>query len=160
MYGKLWILFLVCLCQIQQGKTGFLLISRSTLQEPTFQPLPAKLTLPSSPSGDRCVSKTETRLQQPCTEFAGLLARHGNAIHQRSRSGNPQKCHVCEKNAAFSRPVFLGTPVPVNIATVETQQQIYTPSNIAPARRPSQNEMSSSNHPFSGATLVSGRIVD
>ena len=42
MYGKLWILFLVCLCQIQPGKTGFLLISRSTIQEPTFQPLPAK----------------------------------------------------------------------------------------------------------------------
>ena len=67
---------------------------------------------------------------------------------------------LVKQDAAFSRPVFLGTPVPVNLASVETQQQIYTPSNVAPARRPSQNEISSSNHPFSGAMLVSGRLVD
>ena len=32
-------------------------------------------------------------------------------------------------------------------------------TNIAPENRPSQEEMSSSNYPFSGAMLVSGRVT-
>ena len=32
-------------------------------------------------------------------------------------------------------------------------------TDITPENRPSQNEISSSNHPFSGAMLVSGRVV-
>ena len=33
-------------------------------------------------------------------------------------------------------------------------------SKIAPARKPSQKEMSSSSHPFSGVMLVSGRVTN